>query len=368
MIELPENTLCARCGYSIHGVTSGRCPECGEAFELNELTHVARPRWPLLLGLLMAASAVSEIPWFVGFTSFLISRGMSSDLGMRSIAESCAMRLLVLVPSVVVAYGLFRSREWARKLTLVWTCLQMAIAVGGAILIIQQLGEVASSVPAEPLRRLRADAGLYLAPRLFIDLPYSAAVFAYLVTGIRRISLIRDRSQVPPVLVQSALAPRRDWLWLVLIQFALFAAHAAYALVYSLVVGASQYGAIRYFWLQRVLSEVVIGRDVAVLAAVIAGTAWLWGRPKHILGVTLVVAMPGMIMAALRVADQVTGVMYVPQFLDPRQAFTVTLQAVMSLVTPAALVVFAWILKREKAIGVAGGARTINSGSGQSLG
>jgi hypothetical protein len=36
-LELPENTRCEKCGYSIHALTVDRCPECGSAFDRRQI-------------------------------------------------------------------------------------------------------------------------------------------------------------------------------------------------------------------------------------------------------------------------------------------------------------------------------------------
>lgn len=45
-VALGPNYHCQRCGYNLRGVPSGRCPECGRAFDANDPTTYRASRTP----------------------------------------------------------------------------------------------------------------------------------------------------------------------------------------------------------------------------------------------------------------------------------------------------------------------------------
>src|SRR5215213_5850324 len=72
----PAAAHCRRCGYSLRGLESGKCPECGGAFDLAERkTFARRPprpalgRWARRVALLVAllALAAASVPGWYGW-------------------------------------------------------------------------------------------------------------------------------------------------------------------------------------------------------------------------------------------------------------------------------------------------------------
>ena len=147
-----ESTLhCPKCDYNLTGLTENRCPECGEPFDPEELSHLALARKPIrgsrLILLLIwpafvFAGATIAVELFrlkrepeiygaafiamminTGFISKRILAGTKRRTGMipyslrRSAVETIAFVLLLviqLVIAIVITFGAEMGSAWLR--------------------------------------------------------------------------------------------------------------------------------------------------------------------------------------------------------------------------------------------------------------
>ena len=56
---------CPKCDYDLRGLTEPRCPECGEAFSLQEVAAYAEQRW--LPQRLFRTLILATVPWFIAY-------------------------------------------------------------------------------------------------------------------------------------------------------------------------------------------------------------------------------------------------------------------------------------------------------------
>ncbi len=125
------NVTCEECGYSLHGITSERCPECGalidDPFRVMERSHQRR----LVVGSTIISGVVGAIVSFVS-VALLFSVQESAVfcgvlfihapafvvlwiLNMGGGDPSMGCMTFVLFPGQFALYGFLLSQEYCRK-------------------------------------------------------------------------------------------------------------------------------------------------------------------------------------------------------------------------------------------------------------
>jgi hypothetical protein len=338
------NAHCPQCGYSLRGLPENRCPECGRVFDPAEFTGTFVPRWPELMAWYLAACIIAQLlnvaPSLLQWNPYpLLPHGTAAQplkdmVNLAALAQLAAIGLL----GPICLIGLSRRRDWARK---------------GYILVfgVAALGSLSYLEP------IRAYIRWALESREGIDAILSCLAFAarglapalvtlFLLTGLRRRSLMRTGSDPAALPRCDSSQLKRDWLLLmVLILCGLGVAWAC--------AGWSSLRAIQ--WTMRlagVTGPISRGTDLLAITAklqiagglaIMAASAAIWLRPSTVRSLTAAVAAT---VIGIRVFEFCACPKISPPVLVPTACLVVRLLA--TLIPFLALALFAFLaISRE---------------------
>jgi hypothetical protein len=205
---------CEHCGYSLRGLPENRCPECGTAFDPEEIAKSFVAQWPRLLMwylVIYVARAAFGLPYVWGRITYW-SSGAVDRAQLASLAPSVAYVLRDLAAVIlgpVAFWGLYRRRDWVRRVCIVTfaaDCLYLLVR------LVPMVGRV-TTIPdlrfAVNTLLLAVSLGSICILRILLSL--------FLVTGLRPHSLIRTQDACPPRLLLRSFHPRHDWLLLMVL-------------------------------------------------------------------------------------------------------------------------------------------------------
>jgi hypothetical protein len=199
---------CLKCGYSLRGLPENRCPECGTAFDPADFSDAFLPLWPRLMAWYLAAQAAACLLllahhriWRLGSVRpFSWSTLWQSDL--TSLRDSMMIATLALVAAI----GLYRRRDWGRKVCLI---LQFVTLLPWLFRAGQSLVNTAFGVASAG----RTGFGLqWFLDSLLNDAIPTTIVIILLFTGLRPRSLARGSTSRLTILSLRRYHPRQDWL------------------------------------------------------------------------------------------------------------------------------------------------------------
>jgi hypothetical protein len=206
--QLPEHAQCLRCDYRLYGLPEPRCPECGERFDPALWRDAVTPLWPRLLALLIAAQmallTLNLCSWAVRQISEYVRLGAA--LGTRDLMSLATIPWIVVM--FVAAAGLWKGRDWGRKVYLGLLLVHVAGSMAGLGLRLYtsfRMGWQAGDFLLELPWRIQ-DFLSGLAPMLMV---------AFLLTGLRKRSLACRGFLLPAPIPQHVYTPRHDWLLLI---------------------------------------------------------------------------------------------------------------------------------------------------------
>jgi hypothetical protein len=209
LLGLPAEAQCFECGYSLRGLTEPRCPKCGTRFDPRDYVHGVVPKWPMLAVFVLLMMLARQLLFvFVEGFKYVAALWAGLPAGGAIHALLAAGQLTISVGIIVAALvGLWRRREWGRKVALVALGLLVASSLVGLVwgLIVTHQAVAAGVVDQ-------------LNPTLIVMrslcrgvLPYGM-MLAFLATGMRKHSLSRGGRQHVRIVPQAQYSARQDWL------------------------------------------------------------------------------------------------------------------------------------------------------------
>jgi hypothetical protein len=202
---------CLKCGYPLRGLPENRCPECGTAFDPQEMASTFVTRWPLLLMWYLIVHMIllgPDLPHVRRCFLILIDPSTSAirPIFVATTISSSLNLAMALLVGPLAAFGLYRRRDWARKACLAIFAAAFLEPVADLWSFVCGLIDTGDLKPTVNTV-LTAISGIS-----FCVLPL--LLIGFLSTALRRHSLARrgDRGQ-PPFLIRVS-HPRQDWLLL----------------------------------------------------------------------------------------------------------------------------------------------------------
>jgi hypothetical protein len=269
--DLLADAHCPHCGYSLRGLPENRCPECGEAFDPDELANAFVPQWPRLMIWYMVAWVLLMVLRAGEAAFHLAGKGPPGDIQINLSGLPCVndapVVILVGVPAII---GLRRRVDWARKTTI---SLLLLLAAFWLLIVI---ASIARTTTGPQLRvTLLAEA----AARLFADVFPSVILAIILLTGLRSCSLRCSEQNLVPRLPLVRFQPRDDWPLLLLgilggCALAHLAVAAHWAGLWHWLSGMAQSRHANWCLCNLIA-------DSAVAVAFAAGALVIWHRPAR---------------------------------------------------------------------------------------
>lgn len=114
---------CPCCGYALRGLTGRRCPECGTEFDPASPVNTFVVGWPRLLAWVLALQAMVIVPWGPIVIADTWSYGVWPYISapfVWPLGAWLARSLLMSVVGVPAVVGLFRQRDWGRRLLVLY--------------------------------------------------------------------------------------------------------------------------------------------------------------------------------------------------------------------------------------------------------
>jgi hypothetical protein len=211
------NARCQHCGYSLRGLPENRCPECGTAFDPQEIANSFVALWPRLLMWYLVAYLVRAgfgLPGAWGMTRYWTGTA-SGDLRLDLLALSGAVILrhgLAIILGPLAVWGLYRRRDWVRRVCIVIFAADCLEALGRLTPVVRRVAAVYDvKYAVSTLLAAISNCSACILPILLI---------LFLVTGLRPHSLIRVENECPPRLQRKSFHPRHDWLLLMVLVLA----------------------------------------------------------------------------------------------------------------------------------------------------
>jgi hypothetical protein len=200
---------CLHCGYSVRGLPENRCPECGSAFDPADFANTFLPLWPWLLMwylIIYVFQSLFDLPnIFMHVSSW--ARGPVDTPWLAVSTTRFLHGILAVTLGPLAIWGLFRRRDWARRICIV-------VFAAASLKAFAWLGYL----PHEFARARDAKDVFY---DLFItiarigDCMLPVLLIAFLITGLRRYSLIRQQDVRAPRLPAKPYWLRHDYLLLI---------------------------------------------------------------------------------------------------------------------------------------------------------
>ncbi|NLE58419.1 MAG: hypothetical protein GX616_08665, partial [Planctomycetes bacterium] len=203
---------CLRCGYSLRGLTENRCPECGMAFDRQEMAGSFLPEWPRLMVWYLTAGCLvgclyllSDVLWTLS-----LKQPFSSMIGgVHNLIQAFTPgTTIVIAPFAII--GLIRRIDLGRKIAIalfVVLGLSLLPACAYVILRLMRTFSYAAGFGLDMIYDLIP--AWTLASQ--VSLP-SITLACVLSTRLRRKSLRRSPFDPPPLLPRRLFSPRGDWL------------------------------------------------------------------------------------------------------------------------------------------------------------
>lgn len=208
---------CPQCGYSLRGLPENRCPECGRPFDPAEFTGTFLPRWPQLMAWYLAACIVAQL---LEFTPALLQWDPSGLLAERMAIEPfkdavnvthLASAAIICLLGPVCVVGLCRRQDWGRKGCILVFAAGTLAAVSyfdGIWQSLDRASDIREAIHACAKRTAAAAEGVEPALLAF-----------FLLTGLRRRTLVRKAGQPARLPPSSPSQRKRDWPLLITLVF-----------------------------------------------------------------------------------------------------------------------------------------------------
>jgi hypothetical protein len=196
-LSVPDHARCGQCGYALRGLSEARCPECGTAFSVQEVSKPYLPRWPRLMSYLLVGMALNATFMFAHMLRYCLEH--HPTLGLRALLN-WSQQIVLIILGPIATIGLYRSRRsgWILSVILLVSLCSLSL---GTTLLYPGLGVWNSAIPRELIQHFL----------LFLIL------LIYLITGRRWKTLSGRTLVISEIGFKQRVIGRTDWLLLMVI-------------------------------------------------------------------------------------------------------------------------------------------------------